>query len=296
MLLDRFKLTDKVAIVTGAGRGIGRAIAEAYAEVGADVVCAARTREQIDETAAAVRKHGRRALAVACDVTERAQLKHVVAETLREFGRLDVVVNNAGGWPPKGWQKTNEKFLEGAFRFNVTQAFLLSRMAIPHMRATGGGAIVNVSSAISRLIDPGFIAYGTSKAALNYMTKSLAAEVAPDVRVNAIAVGAVDTSALRPFLHRSRSLGDFGIDPALASAHLLHAVEEKRRVRRLRDDPFGSKAVRGEELRIVHSGGEEDHCRRAATLAQLAKHVEARTVRHVDVEQEQVGFLALNLR
>jgi len=194
-------LDGRVAIVTGAGRGIGRAIAEAYAEVGADVVCAARTREQIDETAAAVRKHGRRALAVACDVTERAQLEHVVAETLREFGRLDVVVNNAGGWPPKGWQKTNEKFLEGAFRFNVTQAFLLSRMAIPHMRATGGGAIVNVSSAISRLIDPGFIAYGTSKAALNYMTESLAAEVAPDVRVNAIAVGAVDTSALRPFLN-----------------------------------------------------------------------------------------------
>ena len=201
MLLDRFKLTDKVAIVTGAGRGIGRAIAEAFAEVGADVVCAARTREQIDETAAAVRKHGRRALAVACDVTERAQLEHVVAEAVRELGRIDVVVNNAGGWPPKGWQRTNEKFLEGAFRFNVTQAFLLSRMTIPHLRERGGGAIVNVSSAISRLIDPGFIAYGTSKAALNYMTKALAAEVAPDVRVNAIAVGAVDTSALRPFLN-----------------------------------------------------------------------------------------------
>ena len=92
MLLDRFKLTDKVAIVTGAGRGIGRAVAEAFAEVGADVVCAARTREQIDETAAAVRKHGRRALAVACDVTEREQLEHVVAVTMREFGRVDVVV------------------------------------------------------------------------------------------------------------------------------------------------------------------------------------------------------------
>jgi 7-alpha-hydroxysteroid dehydrogenase len=201
MLLDRFKLTDKVAIVTGAGRGIGRAVAEAFAEVGADVVCAARTREQIDETASAVRMHGRRALAVACDVTERAQLEHLAAETMREFGRVDVVVNNAGGWPPKGWQRTNEKFLEGAFRFNVTQAFLLSRMTIPHMRERGGGTIVNISSAISRLIDPGFIAYGTSKAALNYMTKALAAEVAPDVRVNAIAVGAVDTSALRPFLN-----------------------------------------------------------------------------------------------
>jgi 7-alpha-hydroxysteroid dehydrogenase len=155
MILDRFKLTDKVAIVTGAGRGIGRAVAEAFAEVGADVVCAARTPEQIEETAAAVRRFGRRALAVPCDVNERAQLEHVVQTTLRELGRIDVVVNNAGGWPPKGWQRTNEKFLEGAFRFNVTHAFLLSRMAIPVMREHGGGAIVNISSAISRLIDPG---------------------------------------------------------------------------------------------------------------------------------------------
>ncbi|HXJ34998.1 MAG TPA: glucose 1-dehydrogenase [Candidatus Eisenbacteria bacterium] len=201
MILDRFRLVGKVAIVTGAGRGIGRAIAETFAEVGADVVCSARTQEQIDATAAKVRSFGRRALAVACDVNERSQLEHLVAETLREFGRVDVVVNNAGGWPPKGWQRTNERFLEGAFRFNVTHAFLLSRMAIPHMREQGGGAIVNVSSAISRLIDPGFIAYGTSKAALNYMTRALAAEVAPTVRVNAIAVGAVDTSALRPFLN-----------------------------------------------------------------------------------------------
>ena len=201
MLLDRFKLDGKVAIVTGAGRGIGRGVAEAFAEVGADVVCVARTPEQIEDTAATVRRFGRRALAVPCDVTERPQLERMVETTLRELGRVDVLVNNAGGWPPKGWQRTNEKFLEGAFRFNVTQAFLLSRMVIPHMRETGGGAIVNVSSAISRLIDPGFIAYGTSKAALNYLTKALAAEVAPAVRVNAIAVGAVDTSALRPFLN-----------------------------------------------------------------------------------------------
>lgn len=201
MILDRFKLDGKVAIVTGAGRGIGRACAEALAEVGCDVACAARTAEQIADTAAVVRRHGRRAIAVECDVTDRAQLERLVAETVRELGGVDVVVNNAGGWPPKGWQRTNDKFLEGAFRFNVTQAFLLSRMAIPHMRERGGGAIVNISSAISRLIDPGFIAYGTSKAALNYLTKALASEVAPVVRVNAIAVGAVDTSALRPFLN-----------------------------------------------------------------------------------------------
>ena len=201
MILDRFRLDGKVALVTGAGRGIGAGIALGFAEAGADVALGARTMSEVEEVAAQVRKLGRRAVALPCDVMERAQLEAFVEQSAKELGRIDVVVNNAGGWPPKGWQRTNEKFLEGAFRFNVTQAFLLSRMAIPHMRAHGGGAIVNVSSAISRLIDPGFIAYGTSKAALNYMTKALAAEVAPEVRVNAIAVGAVDTSALRPFLN-----------------------------------------------------------------------------------------------
>ena len=105
MLLDRFRLTDKVAIVTGAGRGIGRAVAEAFAEVGAHVVCAARTREQIEETAVAVRHFGVRALAVECDVTERTQLEHVVAETLRELGRIDIVVNNAGSVPTRSSSK-----------------------------------------------------------------------------------------------------------------------------------------------------------------------------------------------
>src|SRR2546426_6606466 len=99
-LLDRFRLTGRVALVTGAGRGIGRAIALAFAEMGADVVCAARTEKEIEATAAAVRGIGRRALAVRCDVTDAAQLEGVVERTLADFDRIDLLVNNAGGFPP----------------------------------------------------------------------------------------------------------------------------------------------------------------------------------------------------
>lgn len=201
MILDRFRLDGKVALITGAGRGIGQAIARAFAECGADVVCAARSRDEIEATAERARAFGRRALAVTCDVNERPQLENLVAETLREMGRVDVLVNNAGGWPPRPVLQTSERYFEQALRFNVTSAFLLSRFVLPHMLEGDGGAIVNVSSAAGRLPMSGFVAYGTAKAALSFMTKELAIELAPKVRVNAIAVGSVETSALTPFLN-----------------------------------------------------------------------------------------------
>ncbi len=201
MILDRFRLDGKVAIVTGAGRGIGEGAALAFAELGANVVCAARTPEQIEAVAEKVRERGGRALAVPCDVMETAQLDEVVAQTLKEFDRIDILVNNAGGTPPRPALDTSEEMFEAAFHFNVTTAFSLSRRAIPHMLKAGGGSIVNISSAAGRLPQGNFVAYGTAKAALSFMTRQLAAEFAPDVRVNAIAVGAVETSALAPFLN-----------------------------------------------------------------------------------------------
>ncbi len=201
MILDRFRLDGSVVIVTGAGRGIGEGIALAFAEAGADVVCAARTREQIESVAERVRDLGRRSLAVPCDVTQRADLEKLVAETDKEFGRVDVLVNNAGGAPPREALRTSESMFEEALRFNVTSAFLLSRLCIPRMLDGDGGAIVNISSAAGRLVQKGFVAYGTAKAALSFMTRQLAAEFAPRVRVNALAVGAVETSALAPFLN-----------------------------------------------------------------------------------------------
>jgi 7-alpha-hydroxysteroid dehydrogenase len=198
MILDRFKLTDCVAIVTGAGKGIGRGIALAFAEAGADVVCAARTQSDIDAVAEEVRRRGRKALAVRTDVMRTEDLQALVEVTIAEFGRLDVLVNNAGGTLPRTALDTDERFFEEALRFNVTSAFLLSRLAVPKMVETAGsGAIVNISSRASDMVMPSFVAYGTAKAALNMMTRNFAAEVAPKVRVNAISVGGVATDALQ---------------------------------------------------------------------------------------------------
>lgn len=200
-ILDRFKLTDRVAVVTGAGRGIGRGTALAFAEAGAHVVCAARSVDQIEDTAAGVRERGTRALAVPCDVLERAQLENLVQRTLEEFGRVDVLVNNAGGWPPKPALRTSEKEFEAAFRFNVTTAFVLTRLLVPRMAETaGGGSVVNISSVAGRLVGPGFAAYGTAKSALSFLTRELAQDFAPKVRVNAIAVGSIETQALAGIL------------------------------------------------------------------------------------------------
>ena len=201
MILDRFRLADSVAIVTGAGRGIGEGIALAFAEMGAHVVCAARTAAEIEAVADRASRFGPLALAVPCDVTERGQLENVVSQTLKEFGRVDILVNNAGGAPPRPALSTSEKMFDDAFHFNVTSAFLLSRFVVPHMLERDGGAIINISSAMSRFAEPGFVAYGTAKAALSHMTRLLAAEFAPRVRVNALAVGSVLTSALAPFLN-----------------------------------------------------------------------------------------------
>jgi 7-alpha-hydroxysteroid dehydrogenase len=200
MILDRFRLDGKVAIVTGAGRGIGAGVALAFAECGANVVCAARTKEQVEATAQQARAFGVRARPVICDVMQREQLEELVRVTKEEFGRIDILVNNAGGTPPMAALHTSEQMFEEAFRFNVTSAFLLTRLSVPHMLEGGGGSVVNISSAAGRLVMAGFVAYGTAKAALSFMTRELGREFAPKVRVNALAVGAVETSALAPFL------------------------------------------------------------------------------------------------
>lgn len=200
---EQFSLQDQVAIVTGAGRGIGRAIALAYAEAGAMIVCTARTLAEVEAVATAARQLGSEALAIACDVNDEAQLDALVAQTLEKFGRITLLVNNAGGAGPNDPLHTDSRSFDSVYHFNVTTAFALSAKCAPHMRQAGGGAIINISSSASRYAQKHFSAYGSAKAALNQMTRLLAADFAPQIRVNAIAPGAILTDALAPFLDES---------------------------------------------------------------------------------------------
>ena len=199
-LAEAFRLTDRAAIVTGAGRGIGAAIARTYAAAGADVVLAARTKEQLDEVAADIEAVGRRAVVMPFDMNDTDAVGTLVDAAVDTFGRLDIIVNNAGGTMPRPLMDTSPGFLERAFHFNVTSAFALSKAATPHLLNQEGSSIVSISSTMGRLRDRGMLAYGTAKAALAHMTRLMAADMAPRVRVNAIAVGSVATSALEVVL------------------------------------------------------------------------------------------------
>jgi 7-alpha-hydroxysteroid dehydrogenase len=195
-VLERFRVDGRVAIVTGAGRGIGAACAIALAEAGADVVLASRTEEQLRAVAKEVEALGRRAVVVPLDVNDVDATTGLVTRAVDELGGVDIVVNNAGGTMPRPFLDTSAGYLERAFHFNVTTAFALTKAAVPAMLERGGGAVVNIGSAMGRMADRGMLAYGTAKAALAHLTRLAAADLAPRIRVNAIAVGSVATSAL----------------------------------------------------------------------------------------------------
>ncbi|OBK27688.1 short-chain dehydrogenase [Mycobacterium asiaticum] len=197
MILDRFRLDDKVAVITGAGRGLGAAIALAFAEAGADVVIASRTKSQLDEVAEQVRATGRQAHVIAADLAHPEDTARLADAAVDAFGKLDVVVNNVGGSMPNTLLTTSTKDLKDAFTFNVGTAHALTVAAVPLMlEHSGGGSIINITSAIGRLAGRGFAAYGTAKAALSHYTRLTALDLCPRIRVNAIAPGSILTSAL----------------------------------------------------------------------------------------------------
>ena len=200
MILDAFSLQGKVAIITGSGRGIGKGIALAFAEAGADIVCVGRTLSAIEATAAEARRFGHKTVAIACDVTDSRQVESMVAQTIQEFGRIDILVNNAGGSTYCPAMKTSERRWDAVVRLNLTAAFLCTKAVARHMLEQKSGSIINISSGNSQVPAPGMVAYSAAKAGINSMTKTLAWELAPDVRVNCILPGAIETEGSGPVL------------------------------------------------------------------------------------------------
>lgn len=186
-----FDLTGQVAVVTGAGRGIGRGIAEMLAEAGASVAIAARRADDLDEVVAAIERAGGRALAVPTDVTADGALEALAQATVDAFGSLSIWVNNAGGSPGRrpltelsaaDWQFTVD--------LNLTSVLVGSQVAARHMST---GSIINITSRSSSGSVPGNGHYAAAKAGVNVLTATLATELGPDIRVNAVAPGAVPT-------------------------------------------------------------------------------------------------------
>lgn len=234
MILDLFRVTGRAAVVTGAGRGIGAAAAVALAQAGADVVISARTGEQLAQVAKQVEAAGRQAVVVPADLADLDAAAGLAAAAVDAFGRLDIVVNNVGGAMPRPFTATTTRHLARAFEFNVAVAHSLTQAAVPHLLAAGAGdgpagAVINISSAVGRVAGRGYLAYGTAKAALAHYTRLAAADLAPRIRVNAVAVGAAATSALdivltddslRRQMERATPLGRIG-DPQEVAAAIL---------------------------------------------------------------------------
>ena len=200
--LDLFRLDGKVALVTGAGKGIGEGIAYALADAGADVAILARTASDLAQVAEGIRGRGRRALEFPGDAMRAESLAAFVDAAVAELGSIDVVVNNAGGSNSKKFLETTQDDLEWAFKFNVSSAFELTRLAVPHMLTRGGGSVVNIASVTGIETKRATLSYGTAKAALTHMTRLMAADLAPKIRVNAVLPGAIETPSLKDFLSR----------------------------------------------------------------------------------------------
>ena len=188
------QLEGKVALITGASKGIGRVMSRLFAKEGAAVVCAARSRDLVEETAALIKSDGGRAVAVTGDAATEADVRKMIAAGVTAFGKLDVLVNNAGdGGPTKRVQEYTTDDWFYTINSCLTSSYMCTRFAVPEMIRAGGGVIVNVSSTAGRRGLPFRIGYCSAKAGQVGMTYGLALELSPhNIRVNAIAPGAVE--------------------------------------------------------------------------------------------------------
>ena len=189
------RLKDKVILVTGAGRGIGRAIALVCAREGASIAICARTAAEIEKTAAEIRGSNAECEGWPCDVTSEEAVAELIAKVKKKFGRIDVLVNNAGVMtrPSAAWELDVKKW-DYTLAVNLRGVFLVTRAVLPMMIQQKGGSIINLASAIGRMGYPNFIAYSTSKWGLEGFTQALAAEVrSHHIRVNSVDPGTVAT-------------------------------------------------------------------------------------------------------
>ena len=207
MLLDRFRLDEKVALISGAGRGIGRAIAEGFAETGAETILVARTQSEVQAAAKAAGRFGRRAIPVAADMADPAARDRVVEMAIDRFNKIDILVNAAAvGWPGENPREApgGKKFLSTTpeewsevTTTNLDAAAGLMHVVSQQMIHLGGGKIINITSAPGHHSTEGFSAYGASKAALEQLTQTLAHELGPHgIHVNCIAMGRIVTETL----------------------------------------------------------------------------------------------------
>jgi NAD(P)-dependent dehydrogenase (short-subunit alcohol dehydrogenase family) len=195
MITDVLSLKGKVAIVTGAGRGIGKAISLAFAEAGADIVAVSRTKEEIEQTCREVKALGRKTLAVPANVTSAEQVSRMVAETIARFGKIDILVNNAGAVAFKPLVNADGSGMSEAewhqvLDTNLTSIYLCCRAVGPHMFKQKKGKVINISSISSKKAQTDDIAYSVSKAGVDMITRCLALDWAQyNINVNAIGPG-----------------------------------------------------------------------------------------------------------
>lgn len=237
MSLSLFELTNRTAIVTGAGRGIGKGIALAFAEAGADIVVAELDRSLAEQTAVEIRAMGRKALVLPTDVRNSGQVDSMVEQTLKEYGKIDILVNNAGGWTIYSpVLNIEEKDWDGCLELNLKSVFLCCKAVGKVMVRQKRGAIVNISSLAAFVPFTAAPNYGAAKAAVANLTQTLAIELAPHrVRVNAIAPGSIETDltsklysaqpGLREFRIKTIPLGRLGCPQDIASAALYLASD-----------------------------------------------------------------------
>lgn len=234
------RLAGKVALITGGGTGIGRAIAVAFAREGASVAVAGRRLEKVKEVAAEIDKQGILALPLVCDVTRAKDADHAVAETVRKFGKVNVLVNNAGTLSVSTVATISEEDWDRVVAVNLKGSFLMSRAALREFRKAGGGTIVNIGSVLGLVAMKDRAAYCASKGGVTLLTKAMALDHAHEkVRVNCICPSIVETELVKGLfddseqglrLRQSREgtipLGRFGRPADVAELAVYLAAEE----------------------------------------------------------------------